>query len=152
MEWLRKYLIDAIAVALLLALLVAAVVPWAVPEPVVRKDRTPPVGQAASAQSPVAARSADPAAIAVVFGYRAPPPITSRESPGPRRETASWISFIGYVLDEKGEKKYFFKDTRGNQVLTLTLGKDNGKGWKLVSVGEKSYILENKGTAYTVPK
>jgi hypothetical protein len=34
----------------------------------------------------------------------------------------------------------------------LAPGEDNGKGWKLVSVTEKSYVIQNKGTTYTIPR
>jgi len=152
MEWLRKYLIDAIAAAFLFALLVAVVVPWAIREPVISRDQSSPIGQNALQQYAAQPKKSDPISVAAVFGVRFAPPVSVTAPAPPRDETARWLTFLGYVAGENGTLKYFFKDSRTNEVLSLIPGRENDKGWKLVSIGEKSYVVRKNGTTYTVPR
>jgi hypothetical protein len=152
MENWRKYLIDGVIIAALLTILLITVVPWPIREPAVMKDRAsefvPPLQK--QAQAPL--KKNGPLAVAGVFGYRpAPAPAVPRD-PGPRQSETLWISYLGYIINQNGKTKYFFKDKRTNRLLTLHLGEQNGDGWKLASISDKFYIVENKGEIYKVPR
>jgi hypothetical protein len=150
MEQLRKYLIDGIAGIILLALLVAVLLPWPLSEPVIAKDLPSPLARNILKTTAVTVKRNDPFTIAAVFGYHQAPAVITPAPP--RQDTSYLITFLGYIAGEKGNKKYYFKDSRSNVVLMLAPGEDNGKGWKLVSVTEKSYVIQNKGTTYTIPR
>ncbi len=149
-----RYLPDLFIAAALLVLCVMLVIPWPLSEPSAVPSSETGVASTTAAGADTDRRKSDARTVAGLFGYRAPAPRTPlpRLSTAPVDDTASWIKYMGYITDENGQSKYFFKNTRSGQVLNLFLGRDNGQGWKLTSITGAVYIIENKGIVYKVPK
>ncbi len=56
---------------------------------------------------------------------------------------------MGYVTGEGGTPAYLFKDTKQGTIVSLTIGVMN-KGWTLLEVRDRDYLLEYAGQRYVV--
>jgi hypothetical protein len=149
-----RYLLDLLILAVLAGLAVTVLVTWPLREPSAASANDAGFTPALADQASAASRRPSSRSVAGLFGYRAPAPAAplTVKPTAPVDQTAGWIKYMGYVTEESGRAKYFFKDTRSGQVLNLYLGQDNGKGWKLASITGTLYTIENNGTIYKVPK
>ncbi len=92
--------------------------------------------------------------VAALFGWTPPAaaaPAAPRTASAPAVAEAVWLKPIGFVIDEKGDPTYIFKDTRAGSVIPLTLRKEN-KGWTLLEVREKEFLLAFEAKRYTVKR
>jgi hypothetical protein len=128
--------------------------PWSIQEPVVPKDSPLKMKKAELIEQSNALVKNNPEIVAGIFGYRYIPPQTNPlpKTTTAQEDTSQWLKYMGYIVSEKNEIKYFFKDTRSNQVLTLYLGKRNEQGWQLVTITDKLYIVDKNGITIKVEK
>ncbi|HEQ72069.1 MAG TPA: hypothetical protein ENN69_06230 [Spirochaetia bacterium] len=155
MAKLPASLIDVGGLSAVMILLLVILIPWPFDEPAVKKENEAEFASLSLENADPNDAAATPARIAVIFGYRAPAARGTEGAPrpdAPKTEIASWISYMGHVVSDTGEMKYFFKNSRTNQVLTLFLGKKNSQGWELVAIGDKMYTVNDNGTVYQVPR
>jgi hypothetical protein len=114
--------------------------------PVPPESPAEPVVQPAAAD---AAQRATTRQIAGLFGWRAPvdtaPP--GRQPDPPARP--DWLRLLGYVVASDGLSTYAFKDTRNGTVFSLRPGQES-KGWHLVEVRGKEFVLEFAGQMYII--
>jgi hypothetical protein len=143
-----------IELALLAAIALLAVL-LLIPRPAARQPVAagPLQGEAveqpdAEPQAPVDTRSV--AEVAGLLGWSAPRAAASDSRPrAVEPEPLGWLKPTGYVVGEDGVRYYVFKDSRRNAVISVALGVEN-KGWKLLEVTEKGFVLEHEGKAYLV--
>src|SRR4030042_1316008 len=145
-----RYLLDMIILSALAVLATLAVIAWPLREPSAAPTNDAGFTPVLQDQASIAAARPSSRSVAGLFGYRAPAPAPppTVQPVAPVDQTATWIQYMGYVTEESGRAKYFFKDNRSGQVLNLYLGEDNGKGWKLTSIGDTLYTIVNNGTVY----
>jgi len=92
--------------------------------------------------------------IAALFGWTPPAaaaPAAARTPAAPTAVEAAWLKPIGFVIDEKGDPTYIFKDIRAGAVIPLTLRKEN-KGWTLLEVREREFLLAFDAKRYIVKR
>ena len=75
----------------------------------------------------------------------------SRSAAASPAEEATWLQAIGYVVEQNGTPSYLFKDTRARAVFSLKAGSVN-KGWKLIEVRERDFLLEFGGKPYILKR
>ena len=78
-----------------------------------------------------------------------PAPLASPSPPEPAQ--APWLTAVGYVVGEGGTRVYLFKDARQGTMVSLSPGLQ-AKGWTLLEVRDKDYLLEYDGARYVVPQ
>jgi hypothetical protein len=149
-----RYLPDILITAALAVLATVVAVPWPLREPSAARSNnagfTPVVtDRTTDPPRPPSARS-----VAGLFGYRAPAPAPARTEVRPTVSVRppDQLKYLGHVVTGDGRTTYSFKNTRSGRVLSLVPGRDNGRGWKLVSVTSDFYIIHHNETVYKIPK
>jgi len=149
-RWVPELALGALALALV-GLLVA---PWRERGLPAAGAEEPAAYPAAAVDPPVAGKPpATARELAALFGWREarPAPIPATAAPATPAEEAPWVLAIGYVVEQNGARSYLFKDTRARTVLSLRTGAEN-KGWKLVEVRERDFLLEFGGKPYIIKR
>lgn len=101
-----------------------------------------------------------PEYIARMFGWEAeiPPTPTPTVTPTPtptpvviKPIQAEFLSYISFIVNEAGEKSYFFKDRRVNKIFDLKPGETKGT-WTLEVVSSAYFILSDGKNKYEVAR
>jgi hypothetical protein len=154
MKALKKWLPELLVGAGLLAAALLLAAPRRPPR------RAEPLPAAAVPQPPAEIREPAPAAarkpaaagqIAGLFGWVEP--LNARRAPSAPAQPAeaTWLKPVGFVIGEGGAPSYVFKDTKANAVLTLVPKVEN-KGWLLLEVRDKEFLLRHQGSEYLVKR
>lgn len=156
-----------IAEAALLLLVAGLAVALALPWPEKGSPSAHRVATAAASDAPGqnAARmdSADPEAVARLFGWTRPlprPAVEPEPTPEvvelpPVAETAAppivaeWLRYVGYSSDAEGASLYYLKDTRSGKLITATEGSVSAE-WSLLQASEEQLVVRHDGTDYLV--
>jgi hypothetical protein len=153
-----KALLKRLPEALLAALLLAAVVLLAAPRRSSREPEPPPAAAAPerpteveAAALPAAPKPASLEQIAALFGWMEPVVVPKTAAAPPKPAEAVWLKPVGFVIGEGGSSSYVFKDTKTNAVLTLVPKLEN-KGWLLLEIREREFLLVFDGTEYVVKR
>ena len=135
-----------------LALLVLLAIPWGerraagLAGEVVRPS--PPV---AAGPAGAAVQTASPRELAMLFGWRGAAAASAPVPAALQVPEASWIQPMGYVVEQNETRSYLFKDMRARMVLSLKPG-SAAKGWRLLEVRERDFLLEFEGQAYIIKR
>lgn len=145
------WVVDAAGLLVVAALVVLLLLPRAEgPLGAVGGGQAPAAEDVEARELPAPSPRASPSDLAALFGWRAPVPAAPPPAPAPPEPAAAtWLAAVGYVVGEGGTRSYLFKDTKQGTMVSLSPGVES-KGWTLLEVRDKDYLLEYDGERYVV--
>jgi hypothetical protein len=157
MRNLKNNLVDIIFLSILGLLLLLFIIPWPFPQIEVKSSQEPFVTKVEFADEAENQSHVSLAQCAYLFGVRPPRPSGSASlsaSAKPKDtepQKVSWLKYIGLIAEPDGEKKYYFKDTRANRIIKLSLGQ-TVQEWTLSEISVSHFTLKNEEKTYVVEK
>jgi hypothetical protein len=147
----KTWIADAVCLLALAGLVALLLVPRAEATVAAVGAETPAEARTAGATGDATPRPlASPARVASLFGWKAPAAVRAETlAPAPEPGNAVWLTAVGRLTGEEGTPVYLFKDTRQGAMVSLTIGVTS-KGWTLLEVRERDYLLEFAGQRYVV--
>jgi hypothetical protein len=157
MRNLKNNLIDIVFLSILGVLLLWIIIPWPFPQIEVKSSQEVFETKVEFSDEKKSQSNVSLTKCAYLFGVR--PPVyssstglsTSAKPMDTGPEKASWLRYIGLIAESDGEKKYYFKDTRSNRVIKLSLGQAD-QNWTLSEIADSHFILKNEEKTYIVEK
>ena len=102
----------------------------------------------------------EPRSVALMLGWRPPLPppapvppaaVEPEAPPEPEPTPISWLRYVGYVADQRGLKRFIFKDDRLDRMVSLTAG-GTKDGWTLVEAQPDRFLLEREEGLFVVER
>ncbi len=156
MKLSKQTIIEASLSLAALALLAALLIPWRQPNPAEEPSKTLAGNAEDLPGAALAPAHVSPDALYGLFASKASAPReTTPKTVAPagvkKSADAPWLKYIGNIKGAEGKSYYFFKDTRSNRSISLSMG-ETVNGWTLLEIQEKTFVLKNNEDIYTVNK